>query len=165
MAVGTLLLGLAPTYAQAGVLGPVILVVARALQGFSVGGEFANSSTFMIEYAPRGRRERYGRWHIFSQMSGVLAGAVAAGVLTLLLDADALCTGAGVPLVLLVLAGVGVLAIERAPRGRVGVGGDPRAARPTRRASHPSGVVEARRARRGAGGLGALVVLLKTLAH
>jgi MFS transporter, MHS family, proline/betaine transporter len=117
MAVGTLLLGLAPTYAQVGVLGPVILVVARARQGFSVGGEFANSSTFMIEYAPRGRRGRYGGWQMFSQMSGVLAGAVAAGVLTLLLDADALCTWGWrvvIPLVLLVLAGVGVLAIERA---------------------------------------------------
>lgn len=86
MAVGTLLLGLAPTYAQAGVLGPVLLVVARALQGFSVGGEFANSSTFMIEYAPRGRRGRYGGWQMFSQMAGVTAGAVVAGILTLLLD-------------------------------------------------------------------------------
>ena len=91
--------------------------MARALQGFSVGGEFANSSTFMIEYAPRGQRGRYGGWQMFSQMSGVLAGAVVAGVLTLLLDADALCTWGWrvvVPLVLLVLAGVGVLAIERA---------------------------------------------------
>lgn len=86
MAVGTLLLGLAPTYAQAGVIGPVLLVSARALQGFSVGGEFANSSTFMIEYAPRGERGRYGGWQMFSQMAGVTAGAVVAGILTLLLD-------------------------------------------------------------------------------
>lgn len=90
MGLGTLVLGLAPTYAQAGVLGPVLLVAARALQGFSVGGEFAGSSAFMVEYAPEDKRGRYGGWQMFSQMGGVLAGAVVAGLLTLLLDPDAL---------------------------------------------------------------------------
>lgn len=90
MAVGTLLLGIAPTYAQAGVLGPVILVFARALQGFSVGGEFAGAAAFMIEHAPEGRRGRYGGWQMFGQMGGVLAGAIIAGLLTVSLGPDAL---------------------------------------------------------------------------
>jgi MFS transporter, MHS family, proline/betaine transporter len=89
MAVGTTMLGVAPTYAQAGIIGPIVLVLARALQGFAIGGEFASSSTFMVEYAPPGQRGRYGGWQMFSQMAGLLAGAVVAGVLTVLLAPEA----------------------------------------------------------------------------
>ena len=71
-----------------------------------------------------------------------------------------------IPLVLLVLAGVGVLATERPLRAGVWVSVvTPRAVRPTRRASHPSGVVERAALVAALVGLGALVVLLKTLAH
>ncbi|MGW5038894.1 MFS transporter, partial [Streptomyces parvulus] len=52
----SLLVGLTPTYAAAGVLAPVVLVVARLLQGLSVGGEFAASTTFLVESAGPGRR-------------------------------------------------------------------------------------------------------------
>jgi MFS family permease len=89
MAVGTTMFGVAPSYAQAGIIGPIVLVLARALQGFAIGGEFASSSTFMVEYAPPGQRGRYGGWQMFSQMAGLLAGAVVAGVLTVLLAPEA----------------------------------------------------------------------------
>jgi MHS family proline/betaine transporter-like MFS transporter len=49
MAVPTGLIGLLPTYAQAGSLAAVLLVVLRLLQGFSVGGEFTGSIIFLVE--------------------------------------------------------------------------------------------------------------------
>lgn len=51
----SLLVGLTPTYASVGVLAPVVLVLARLLQGLSVGGEFAASTTFLVESAGPGR--------------------------------------------------------------------------------------------------------------
>jgi MHS family alpha-ketoglutarate permease-like MFS transporter len=69
----SLLAGLTPTYATVGVPAPVILVLARLLQGLSVGGEFAASTTFLVESAGPGRhglfsrdsstcRRRWGNW-------------------------------------------------------------------------------------------------------
>ena len=52
----SLLLALTPTYAAAGLLGPIVLVIARLLQGLSVGGEFAAATTFLVESAGPGRR-------------------------------------------------------------------------------------------------------------
>jgi MHS family alpha-ketoglutarate permease-like MFS transporter len=52
----SLLAGLTPAYATMGVPAPVILVLARLLQGLSVGGEFAASTTFLVESAGPGRR-------------------------------------------------------------------------------------------------------------
>ncbi len=57
MGVGSLMIGVAPTYAQVGILAPpAILVLARLLQGASAGGEYAAGSAFLIESAPEGRR-------------------------------------------------------------------------------------------------------------
>ena len=72
MSGATFLIGAAPTYAQVGILAPIILAFARALQGFSAGGEFGGATSFMIEYAPEGRRGLYGSWQAFTQ--GVAAG-------------------------------------------------------------------------------------------
>src|SRR5438128_760600 len=55
MASGTALVGLIPSYASIGVLAPIVLVLARLMQGFSVGGEWGNSTAFMVEWAPEGR--------------------------------------------------------------------------------------------------------------
>lgn len=56
MAVAVALITCAPTYEQAGVTGAIMIAIARLLQGFSVGGEFATSTTFLVEIAPPGRR-------------------------------------------------------------------------------------------------------------
>ncbi|MEG8278990.1 MFS transporter [Streptomyces sp. AHA2] len=79
----SLLVGLTPTYASVGVLAPVVLVLARLLQGLSVGGEFAASTTFLVESAAPGRR---GLFSSFQYVSTTVGQLVASGVATLLVD-------------------------------------------------------------------------------
>jgi len=55
MLVGTLITGILPNYDSIGVAAPVLLVAARLLQGFSVGGEFGSANTYLAEQNPRHR--------------------------------------------------------------------------------------------------------------
>ncbi|MEV6896670.1 MFS transporter [Amycolatopsis sp. NPDC051372] len=74
MGLATAAVGVLPTFAQAGVLAPVLLVVLRVLQGISAGGEWGGAALMAVEHAPAGRRGRYGS---FSQI-GVPAGLIIA---------------------------------------------------------------------------------------
>ncbi|HET6860033.1 MAG TPA: MFS transporter [Streptomyces sp.] len=77
----SLLVGLTPTYASAGVLAPVVLVCARLLQGLSVGGEFAASTTFLVESAGPGRRGLFSSFQYVSTTAGQLAASGIAAIL------------------------------------------------------------------------------------
>jgi MHS family proline/betaine transporter-like MFS transporter len=90
MAMPTLLLGLLPSYATAGVLAPALLVAIRLLQGLSVGGEFSSSATYLVETAPQDRRGVTGSWANIGSMVGSLLGVGAAALVTNLVDADTL---------------------------------------------------------------------------
>jgi MHS family proline/betaine transporter-like MFS transporter len=90
MALPTVLLGLLPTYAQAGLLAPILLVALRLLQGVSVGGEFSSSATYLVETAAPGRRGLTGSWANIGSMSGSLLGVGAAALVTTLFDAETL---------------------------------------------------------------------------
>jgi MFS family permease len=82
MAVGTVLIGLIPTYSTIGVLAPILLVVARLLQGFSAGGEWGGSTAFIVEWAPSDRRGFYGSFQQCSVVGGLLMGSGVAALLT-----------------------------------------------------------------------------------
>jgi len=82
MAAGTAMIALAPTYAQVGVAAPVILVIARLIQGFSAGGEVGASTTLLLEQAPANRRGFYASWQFASQGIAALAGALTGVLLT-----------------------------------------------------------------------------------
>src|SRR6201993_4412352 len=56
MTVAIAMIAFAPTYAAIGVGAPMIIVLARLLQGFSAGGEFASATAFLTESAPATRR-------------------------------------------------------------------------------------------------------------
>jgi MHS family proline/betaine transporter-like MFS transporter len=59
MTVAIAMIGFAPTYAAIGVAAPLIIVLARLLQGLATGGEFASATSFLIESAPANRRGFY----------------------------------------------------------------------------------------------------------
>ncbi|MGO4391370.1 MFS transporter [Variovorax sp. M-6] len=90
MAVGCLMIGLAPTYAQAGLIGPTMLVLARLIQGISAGGEVGASATVLIEQADTRNRGFFGSWEFASQGLGIAVGAAVALLLTASLDSAAL---------------------------------------------------------------------------
>jgi len=76
------MIAFAPTYAAIGVGAPLIIVLARLLQGFSAGGEFATATAFLTESAPPDRRGLYGSWQMVGQGLAVLTGAILGTVLT-----------------------------------------------------------------------------------
>ncbi|NRQ38045.1 MFS transporter [Nonomuraea sp. NN258] len=81
MGVGSLMLALTPTYQAVGLLSPIILTLARLVQGLSVGGEFAAATTFLVESAPPGRR---GLFSSFQYVSTTIGQLLASGLAALL---------------------------------------------------------------------------------
>jgi MFS transporter, MHS family, proline/betaine transporter len=82
MAAGTGLIGVIPTYAQIGIAAPIMLTLARLLQGFSAGGEWGGAATFIVEWAPPGRRGFYGGIHVVSIYLGLALGSAVAAALS-----------------------------------------------------------------------------------
>jgi MHS family alpha-ketoglutarate permease-like MFS transporter len=83
MCVGSLLIAIAPSYAQAGVLSPATLVIARIVQGLSLGGEYGSSATYLSEMADR---ERRGFWSSFQYVT-IIGGQLTALALLVVLQA------------------------------------------------------------------------------
>lgn len=90
MALGSLLFAIAPTYAQIGIAAPVIIVLARLIQGFAIGGEVGASTAMLMEYADDKSRGFYGSWQLFSQGLSFLLGALVALALSSNLAPEAL---------------------------------------------------------------------------
>ncbi|GAA3706082.1 MFS transporter [Nonomuraea antimicrobica] len=74
MSASALLIAIAPTYEAVGYFGVLVLVVARLLQGLSVGGEYAASATYLTEATPRGRRGFASSFQYVSMTAGQLVG-------------------------------------------------------------------------------------------
>ncbi|RYZ74754.1 MAG: MFS transporter [Lysobacteraceae bacterium] len=81
MCAGSLIITFTPGYASIGILAPVLLVLARLLQGLSVGGEYGTSATYLSEMATR---EHRGFWSSFQYVTLVMGHLLALGVLILL---------------------------------------------------------------------------------
>ncbi|WP_066341764.1 MFS transporter [Azohydromonas lata] len=77
MGFSTIGVGLLPTYAQAGLLAPALLVVMRLIQGFAVAGEISGASSMILEHAPFGRRGFFSSFTLQGVQAGqILAAAV-----------------------------------------------------------------------------------------
>lgn len=111
---GSLLVAVTPPYAVAGALAPALLVLARLVQGLSVGGEYGASATYLSEMA--GARHR-GFWSSFQYVTLIAGQLAALGVLLALeraLGAAALAAwGWRVPFVLGAIAAFAVRALRR----------------------------------------------------
>ena len=81
MCFGSLMIALAPTYAQIGAAAPLILVSARILQGISMGGQYGVSATYLSEVADRKRR---GFWSSFQVVTAVAGQLIALAILLIL---------------------------------------------------------------------------------
>jgi MHS family proline/betaine transporter-like MFS transporter len=101
MAIGTVLIGVLPTFEAIGYLAPALLVVARLLQGFSAGGEWGSSTAFIVEWAPKGERGFYGSFQQTSVVAGILLGSGIAALLnTFMTPADMESWGWRIPFLL-----------------------------------------------------------------
>ncbi|MFG3125577.1 MFS transporter [Streptomyces sp. NPDC048201] len=74
MSVAALLIAVAPTYGQAGYFGALVLLLARLLQGLSIGGEYAASATYLTEASARNRRGLGSSFQYVSMTCGQLLG-------------------------------------------------------------------------------------------
>lgn len=75
MTIGTALMTIMPSYGTLGILSPILVIAARLLQGFSVGGEFASSTAFLVEHRP----DRAGFFASWQWASQGLAALIATG--------------------------------------------------------------------------------------
>lgn len=76
MGIATFAIGLLPTYGQAGIWAPVLLVLCRFFQGFGAGAEQAGGVVLIAETAPRGTRGRYASLVFVGAAAGTALGAV-----------------------------------------------------------------------------------------
>lgn len=104
MGVSTLLIGITPPYAMIGIVAPILVILARVLQGLSVGGEFASATAMLVEYAPANRRMLFGSLQMCSQALAISVAALFGyGLSALLADDDLAGWGWRIPFLLGVL--------------------------------------------------------------
>lgn len=115
MCLGSLIIAITPTYATIGVAAPALLLLARLLQGFSVGGEYGTSATYMSEIATRGSRGFYsGILYVTLIMGQLLALGVLVALQFALLDAHQLETwGWRIPFAIGAVAALAALYLRR----------------------------------------------------
>jgi len=75
MSVSTFCIGLIPSYASIGIWAPILLLLAKLAQGFSVGGEYTGAAIFVAEYSPDRKRGFLGSWLDFGSIAGFILGA------------------------------------------------------------------------------------------
>lgn len=97
MTLGTVTIGLMPTYASIGFWAPLLIVIARLIQGFSAGGEFGSSTTFLLEHTQESRRGFFASWQVASQGLTALLAAIFGMLIAWLPAEDQLSWGWRIP--------------------------------------------------------------------
>ena len=101
MGIGAMLVAAAPTWKQAGIWGPIILVIGRLIQGFSAGGEIGAATSWLLEAGEGQSRAQRVSWQMVSQGAAALAGAMTGFILSHSLSTEALYSwGWRVPFIL-----------------------------------------------------------------
>lgn len=111
---GSMLLALAPTYASVGVAAPLTLLLARMLQGLSLGGEYGASATYLSEMAPRKNRGFWASFQYMTLCGGQLTAILVAVVLqAFLTEAELTAWGWRIPFFIGALLALGVYLLRR----------------------------------------------------
>ena len=114
MSAGSLAIALTPGYATIGVIAPIILVLARLLQGLSVGGEFGSSATYLAEVATPGKRGFFSSFQYVSIVLGQLSALLVMIVLQSLLTEEQMYSfGWRIPFAVGAIAGLVVMYLRR----------------------------------------------------
>jgi MHS family alpha-ketoglutarate permease-like MFS transporter len=90
MCFGSLMVACLPTYESIGAAAPILLTVARVIQGISVGGEYGTSAAYMSEVARPGRRGFYASFQYVTLIGGQLLATIVLVVLQIFLTRDEL---------------------------------------------------------------------------
>lgn len=90
MAIPTAGIGLLPSYDTIGIAAPIILVIIRLLQGFSLGGEFSGCIAYIVEHSPAEQRGLAGSASFVSMCLGMLLGLIVAQGFTHYLSEESL---------------------------------------------------------------------------
>lgn len=90
MALGTLIIAVAPTYEAIGVAAPALMVAARLIQGISAGGEFGSSTSFLVEHSPPAQRGFYASFQMAAQGATAVLASLFGVMLTRSLSTDQL---------------------------------------------------------------------------
>lgn len=88
MALGTVGIGLLPTYDTIGILAPILLVGLRLIQGLAAGGEWGSATSFIVESAPLKKRGFYGGLGQASIAASTLLSSVVVGIVTFVFTAQ-----------------------------------------------------------------------------
>lgn len=88
ISVATAAIGILPSHASIGIAAPVLLILLRVAQGFSVGGEASGAMSFLAEHAPEGKRGQYTSYAQIASFLSLLTGTLIAAAMTSGLGAD-----------------------------------------------------------------------------
>ncbi len=111
---GSLMVACLPTYATIGAMAPVLLLVARLIQGLSVGGEYGATATYMSEVALRGQRGFFSSFQYVTLIGGQLLAVLVIVIMEALLsEAEIRAWGWRIPFVLGAVAAVVALLLRR----------------------------------------------------
>ena len=114
MCAGSLVIACLPTYASIGLAAPALLLVARLIQGISVGGEYGTTATYMSEVALRGQRGFFASFQYVTLIGGQLLAVLVVVILQQLLTEEELrAWGWRVPFVVGAIAAVISLLLRR----------------------------------------------------
>ena len=114
MGAGSLAIACLPTYASIGVAAPALLLLARLLQGISVGGEYGTTATYMSEVALRGQRGFFASFQYVTLIGGQLLAVLVVVILQQVLsDADLRAWGWRIPFLVGAAAAVISLFLRR----------------------------------------------------
>lgn len=89
MGLATTTMGLLPTYEQAGMWAPILLLTLRIMQGISAGGEWGGAVLMSVEYAPKGRRGFFGAFPQIGVPTGMLLASAVLAIMNWIAPGDA----------------------------------------------------------------------------